>query len=186
MRLIFFGPPGAGKGTQAGFIAGRFNIPHISTGDIFRDNITRHTPLGIEAKRYSDSGNLVPDSVTNAMVKGRLEQGDCTTGFLLDGFPRTIAQADELDAMLVSMKTPLDAVINLLVPDQEILGRLSQRGRADDSVETIQHRLHVYHENTEPLVHYYRQRSLIRDVVGVGPIDDITKRILAALNHHTA
>ena len=140
MRCILFGPPGAGKGTQAEFISKHFSIPHISTGDIFRENIRNQTPLGIEAKRFSEAGNLVPDSVTIAMVRDRLSKQDCVNGFLLDGFPRTTAQADEFDAILRDLHTSLDAVINLVVPDEELVERLSKRGRADDSVDTVLHR----------------------------------------------
>ena len=184
MRLILFGPPGAGKGTQAAFIAEHFQIPHISTGDLFRENIQKQTPLGLEAKRYSEAGNLVPDSVTNAMVRERIGRDDCRAGFLLDGFPRTTAQADELDAMLADMHVSLDVVINLVVPDEELIERLSRRGRADDSVTTVAHRLHVYHGNTKPLIGHYRRRNILRDIEGVGLIDEITARILQALNGH--
>lgn len=182
MRLILFGPPGAGKGTQARYIARRFSIPHISTGDIFRDNIQRMTPLGAEVKRHSDSGNLVPDSLTNAMIRDRLAFPDCQSGFLLDGYPRTIDQADELGKILIEMDSALDAVVNLIVPDSEILERLSKRGRTDDDPDTIAHRLRVYRESTSPLIEYYRGRGLIRDVEGVGSIEDITQRILSVLN----
>lgn len=182
MRLILFGPPGAGKGTQAAFIAQHFTIPHISTGDIFRENIRNQTPLGLEAKRYSEAGNLVPDTVTNAMVRDRISKEDCTTGFLLDGFPRTTAQADEFDAMLADMHVSLDVVVNLIVPDEELVERLSKRGRADDTVETVVHRLNVYHENTKPLIGYYRQRGILRDIEGVGRIEEITALILHAIN----
>jgi adenylate kinase len=181
MRCILFGPPGAGKGTQAEFISEHFSIPHISTGDIFRENIKNQTPLGIEAKRFSEAGNLVPDTVTIAMVRDRLSKPDCINGFLLDGFPRTTAQADEFDAILRDLQTSLDAVINLVVPDEELVERLSKRGRADDSVDTVLHRLTVYHDNTKPLIGYYRSRGILCDVVGVGPIEDITASILQAL-----
>jgi adenylate kinase len=183
MRLILFGPPGAGKGTQAEFIARHFAIPHISTGDIFRENIRNKTPLGLEAQRWSDAGNLVPDSVTNAMVRDRLAQNDCATGFLLDGYPRTTAQADELAGMLKERYTALNAVVNLIVPDADLVERLLKRGRSDDTRETIARRLEVYHESTKPLIGYYRDMKLLRDVEGVGSIVDITGRILSALNH---
>jgi adenylate kinase len=181
MRCILFGPPGAGKGTQAEFISKHFSIPHISTGDIFRENIKNQTPLGIEAKRFSEAGNLVPDSVTIAMVRDRLSKQDSANGFLLDGFPRTTAQADEFDAILRDLHTSLDAVINLVVPDEELVERLSKRGRADDSVDTVLHRLNVYHDNTKPLIGYYRGRGILHDVEGVGHIEDITASILQAL-----
>ncbi len=182
MYLVIFGPPGAGKGTQAQYISEKFNVPHISTGDIFRENIKRQTPLGLEAKRYSDSGNLVPDSVTNAMIQDRLHQDDCQKGFLLDGFPRTIDQANELDGILREMDVALHAVINLLVPDGEIITRLSKRGRADDAPETIKRRLQIYHETTSPVKEFYRERGQLIDVNGVGDIGEIANIILEKIN----
>ncbi|MCB2203922.1 adenylate kinase [bacterium] len=182
MRLLIFGPPGAGKGTQAQFISTHFNIPHISTGDIFRENIRNGTPLGIEAKRYSEAGDLVPDSVTNAMVKERLEKPDTAAGFLLDGYPRTPAQAEALDSFLPDGAT-LDAVLNMIVPEEELLERLGKRGRSDDSLDTIRHRLHIYHETTEPLAEYYRGKGLLVDIQGVGDITDITGQIITAVEH---
>jgi len=182
MRLLIFGPPGAGKGTQAQFISNYFNIPHISTGDLFRENIRNDTPLGIEAKRYSDAGELVPDSVTNAMVKERLAQDDTAEGFLLDGYPRTPDQAEALGTFLPD-DTSIDAVINMIVPMEELIERLGKRGRVDDSSETIRRRLVIYHETTEPLAEYYREKGLLLDIQGVGEIDDITKQIIMAVEH---
>jgi adenylate kinase len=182
MRLIMFGPPGAGKGTQAEHVAARYTIPHISTGDLFRDNIARRTPLGLEAQRYSEAGNLVPDEVTNGMVRSRIALEDCAQGFLLDGYPRTIAQADELADMLVASGSVLDAVVNLLVPDDELIERLLKRGRADDTRDTVARRLEVYHASTKPLIGYYRERGLLRDVHGLGAIDEITRRIYSVLD----
>jgi adenylate kinase len=186
MRLIIFGPPGAGKGTQAAFIWQEFSIPHISTGDIFRENIRRSTSLGIEAKKYIDAGDLVPDSVTNAMIHDRLEMDDCIKGFLLDGYPRTPDQADALDVMLAEMHSALDAVVNLIVPDEEIITRLAKRGRSDDSVNTIRHRLHIYHKTTQPLAEYYRERDLLIDVVGVGQIEGIRSAIVNGVRSKAA
>jgi adenylate kinase len=182
MRLLIFGPPGAGKGTQAQYISTYFNIPHISTGDLFRENIRNNTTLGIEAKRYSDGGELVPDSVTNAMVKERLAKDDTAGGFLLDGYPRTPDQAEALETFLPN-ETSLDAVINMRVPMEELIERLGKRGRVDDSAETIRRRLVIYHETTEPLAEYYRERGLLLDIQGVGEIDDITKQIIMAVEH---
>jgi adenylate kinase len=184
MRLLIFGPPGAGKGTQAQYVATHFRIPHVSTGDIFRANMRDDTPLGREARTYAERGELVPDAVTNAMVEQRLAETDCAGGFLLDGYPRTVDQADALDRVLAARDTELDAVINLIVPDGEIVERLAKRGRADDARETVERRLHVYHETTKPLIGRYRAQSVLRDVEGVGAIDEITARILRALGRN--
>ncbi|MFA6235150.1 MAG: adenylate kinase [Bacteroidota bacterium] len=180
MRLLIFGPPGAGKGTQAQFISERYHIPHISTGDLFRENFTNNTPLGIEARRYSESGELVPDIVTNAMVRGRLLQDDCANGFLLDGFPRTPAQAEALDVMMPE-GTHIQVVLNMIVPVEELLKRLSTRGRQDDELDTIRRRLRIYVDTTEPLAEYYNKRGILRNIIGVGTIDDIAGRIVEAI-----
>ena len=183
MRLVLVGPPGAGKGTQAAVIAGKLGIPHIATGDIFRANVGEGTPLGLEAQRYMDAGELVPDQVTNAMVADRLAQADASDGFLLDGYPRNQGQADVLAETLSSTGTPLDAVVEIVVDVEQVVQRLLSRGqgRADDTEEVIRHRLEVYRSETEPLVEYYRQRGLLRTVDGVGSVEDVTSRILAAL-----
>ncbi len=182
MRIVIFGPPGAGKGTQAQHIAGHYKVPHISTGDIFRQNIREATPLGLEAKRYSDAGDLVPDALTNAMVKQRISAEDCRNGFLLDGYPRTVAQADELAGMLEETNSSLTVVINLIVPDAELIERLGKRGRADDTIETIGNRLKVYHESTKPLIGYYRTAGLLSDVEGVGSIEAISHNIISVID----
>ncbi len=183
MRLVLVGPPGAGKGTQAGVIAERVGIPHISTGDIFRANVGQGTPLGLQAKEYMDAGQLVPDDVTNAMVADRLTQPDVAAGFLLDGYPRNLGQADVLAANLGEAATPLDAVIEIVVDTEHVVQRLLARGqgRADDNEDVIRHRLKVYASETEPLVGYYRERGLLRTVDGVGSVDEVTARILAVL-----
>jgi adenylate kinase len=183
VRLVLVGPPGAGKGTQAGVIAERVGIPHISTGDIFRANVGQGTPLGLQAKEYMDAGQLVPDDVTNAMVADRLTQPDVAAGFLLDGYPRNLGQADVLAANLGEAATPLDAVIEIVVDTEHVVQRLLARGqgRADDNEEVIRHRLKVYASETEPLVGYYRERGLLRTVDGVGSVDEVTARILAVL-----
>jgi adenylate kinase len=181
MRLLIFGPPGAGKGTQAQFISKYYKIPHISTGDLFRENISNDTPLGIEAKRFSESGELVPDEVTNAMVRERLSQPDVADGFLLDGYPRTPSQAAALEEMLPE-GTRIRAVLNMIVPEEELLKRLSTRGRQDDELETIRRRLRIYHDTTEPLAEYYRGKGILVDIYGVGGIEDITNQILTAVN----
>jgi adenylate kinase len=185
MRLILMGPPGAGKGTQATVIAGRLGIPAISTGDIFRANVSQETPLGIEAKRYMDAGDYVPDSVTNAMVRDRIAQADARGGFLLDGYPRTVAQVEELDAMLQEHGAALDAVVALTVDRDEVVQRLLRRaeleGRADDTEDVIRRRQEVYAEQTAPLIEVYAGRGLLTEVDGMGSVDEVTARVFSAL-----
>lgn len=185
MRLVLVGPPGAGKGTQALVVAAELGIPHISTGDIFRANVTGGTPLGLEAKGFMDAGELVPDSVTNAMVADRLAQPDAATGFLLDGYPRNPEQAAVLDGELTTAGLTLDAVIEIVVDHDEVVKRLLARaitdGRADDTEDVIRRRLEVYTEQTAPLVGYYAERGLVSAVDGVGDVADVTKRILDVL-----
>jgi adenylate kinase len=186
MRLIFMGPPGAGKGTQAQVVADRFGIPAISTGDIFRSNVSRGTELGVEAKRYMDAGEYVPDSVTNLMVRHRIDEPDAEKGFLLDGYPRTLAQVDELDGMIKHTGHRLDAVIVLTVDADELVRRLTARaqseGRSDDTEEVIRRRQEVYTEQTEPLIEVYRGRGLLHEVDGIGEVDEVTTRILDSLS----
>jgi adenylate kinase len=186
MRLLIMGPPGAGKGTQAKFVAAHFGIPAISTGDIFRANVSQGTPLGVEAKRYMDAGEYVPDEVTNRMVRNRIEEPDAAGGFLLDGYPRTLAQVEELDDMVKHTGHKLDAVVVLTVDQEEIVQRLLQRaqteGRADDTEEVIRRRQEVYAEQTQPLIEVYKQRGLVREVDGLGEVDEVTKRVFAALD----
>ncbi|WP_376707718.1 adenylate kinase [Nocardioides alcanivorans] len=179
------GPPGAGKGTQAKVIATHFHIPAISTGDIFRANVAGKTPLGVEAQRYMDAGEYVPDQVTNAMVRDRLNLQDAEGGFLLDGYPRTLAQVQELDSMLDDLDSSLDAVVVLTAELDELVQRLLQRahveGRADDTEEVIRRRQQVYAEQTEPLIAVYRERGLLVEVDGMGEIDAVTHRIFDSL-----
>lgn len=186
MRLVLMGPPGAGKGTQAKIIAGRLGIPVVSTGDIFRANVSEGTPLGLEAKRYMDAGDYVPDAVTNGMVRDRLTQDDTADGFLLDGYPRTVAQVEELHAMLADSGTSLDAVVVLTVDDEELVQRLLHRaeteGRTDDTEEVIRHRQDVYNEQTAPLLEVYAGRGLLVEVDGMGAVDEVTGRVFAALD----
>lgn len=180
------GPPGAGKGTQAAVVAERFGIPAISTGDIFRANVGEGTPLGLEAKRYMDAGEYVPDSVTNNMVRDRLAQPDAEPGFLLDGYPRTLAQVEELDGMLAASGTALDAVVVLTVDSEELVQRLLKRaetsGRSDDTEEVIRHRQDVYTEQTAPLIDVYRERGLLLEVDGLGEVPEVSERIFAVLD----
>jgi adenylate kinase len=184
--MIFMGPPGAGKGTQAGVVAERFGIPAISTGDIFRANVSEGTPLGVEAKRYMDAGEYVPDSVTNDMVRNRLAESDAEPGFLLDGYPRTLAQVEELDGMLKEQDSSLDAVVVLTVDAEELVQRLLKRaetsGRTDDTEDVIRHRQDVYTEQTAPLIDVYRDRGLLVEVDGLGEVAEVSSRIFAALD----
>ncbi|MAY97189.1 adenylate kinase [uncultured Nocardioides sp.] len=186
MRMIFMGPPGAGKGTQAAVVAEKYGIPAISTGDIFRANVGEGTPLGLEAKRYMDAGEYVPDSVTNNMVRDRLAQPDAEPGFLLDGYPRTLAQVEELDGMLAASGASLDAVVVLTVDSEELVQRLLKRaetsGRSDDTEEVIRHRQGVYTEQTAPLIDVYRDRGLLLEVDGLGEVTEVSERILTALD----
>lgn len=206
MRLVLVGPPGAGKGTQAQFLAAHFSIPHISTGDIFRANLKAGTDLGNQAKGFMDRGELVPDSVTNEMVKDRLTHDDVANGFLLDGFPRNVAQAEVLRAILAEKKTPLHAVLEFSLADEEIIARLSSRRtcrecgapsvgvdkcptcggevyqREDDKAEVITRRLEVYAEQTAPIISFYRNEGLLISVSAVGNVEDITASAISALS----
>lgn len=188
-RLLIVGPPGSGKGTQAARITDQLGVVAISTGDIFRANVKEMTPLGVEAKKYMDSGDYVPDSVTNAMVRDRLAQEDVADGFLLDGYPRTVAQVAELDDILSSNGQSLDAVVLLTADEDELVARLLNRaqteGRADDTEDVIRHRLNVYTEQTQDVVAAYRDRGLVREVDGLGELDEVTGRIMSVLKSST-
>jgi adenylate kinase len=213
MRIVLVGPPGAGKGTQAKIVADRLKIPAISTGDIFRANVGAGTPLGLEARSYMDSGRLVPDSVTIAMVRDRLSQPDVANGFLLDGFPRNVPQAEELETILSGMDTKLDVVLELVVDNDEVVKRIAGRRlcrndsthifhvdfnqpsvagvcdicggelyqRDDDKEETVRERLAVYERETAPIVGFYAERGLLTTIEATGSLEDVTARILAAL-----
>jgi adenylate kinase len=207
MRLVLVGPPGAGKGTQAQFLAAHYLIPHISTGDIFRANLKAGTPLGEKAKSFMDRGELVPDSVTNEMVKDRLTHADAKSGFLLDGFPRNVAQAEVLRGILAEKKTPLHAVLEFALGDEEIVARLSSRRtcrdcgapsvgydkcptcggevyqREDDKAEVIKRRLEVYSEQTAPIIAFYRNEGLLISVSAVGSVEAITDLAISALKN---
>jgi adenylate kinase len=185
-RLLLIGAPGAGKGTQAVKLAETFGIPAISTGDIFRHNVKNETELGKLAKSYMDRGEYVPDSVTNDLVRDRLGQDDAKPGFLLDGYPRTADQVEELDSMLADQNTALDAVVLLTADTDEVVRRLLNRaieqGRADDTEDVIRRRLEVYEEQTAPLIDVYAQRNVVVTVDGLGAVDEVTARILEALS----
>ncbi len=185
-RLLIVGPPGAGKGTQAARIAEKYRIPTISTGDIFRFNIANETELGKQVKAIVDSGDYVPDSLTNALVTDRLNEADAQGGFLLDGYPRTPDQVRYLDELLASHGHALDGVVRLAADQEEVVRRLRQRsieqGRVDDSEEAIRHRQEVYQRETAPLLEMFDERGLLIEVDGLGPIDEVTARIFAALD----
>ncbi|KAA1374718.1 adenylate kinase [Aeromicrobium fastidiosum] len=185
MRLLIMGPPGAGKGTQAVGLAERIGGAHISTGDIFRANVRDQTELGQTAQRYMDAGEYVPDEVTNAMVKDRLAQDDAKDAFILDGYPRTVDQVAKLDTILAELGQQLDGVIELVVDPEELIQRLLKRaetsGRADDTEDVIRHRQEVYTAETAPLLEVYGSRGLLIEVDGVGEVDEVSRRIDAAL-----
>jgi len=184
-RLIIVGPPGAGKGTQAGRIAEGFGVPAVSTGDIFRKNVSEGTPLGVQAKAIMDAGDYVPDELTNELVKSRLAEPDAEQGFLLDGYPRTVGQVAYLDGLLAEQGTGIDAVVQLVAEQDALVERLLKRaedqGRSDDNEETIRRRQEVYTEQTAPIVAAYAERGLVVDVDGLGGIDEVGDRIQAAL-----
>ncbi|MCW2822199.1 MAG: adenylate kinase [Marmoricola sp.] len=185
MRLILMGPPGAGKGTQATGVAEHFGVPAISTGDIFRANVSNGTELGRKAKEFMDAGEYVPDEVTNLMVRNRIDEPDAEPGFLLDGYPRTLAQVEELDGMIKHTGHSLDAVVVLTVDSEELVQRLLQRaetdGRSDDTEDVIRRRQELYIEQTEPLIDVYRGRGMLIEVDGMGEVDEVTQRIFKAL-----
>ena len=212
MKIIMLGAPGAGKGTQAKQIADKYSIPHISTGDIFRANIKNGTELGKKAKQYMDQGALVPDELTCDLVMDRIQQDDCKNGFVLDGFPRTIPQAEALDAALGKINEKMDYAIDVDVPDENIVNRMSGRRaclncgatyhlisippkvegicdrcgseivlREDDKPETVQKGLKVYHEQTQPLIDYYKNQGILKSVEGTQPMDEVFKAIVTIL-----
>jgi len=212
MRMIMLGPPGAGKGTQAAILANTLKIPHISTGDIFRSNIKENTPLGVLAKSYIDAGKLVPDDVTVSIVEDRIQKPDCKKGFIMDGFPRTIPQAEKFDEMLEKIQAEIDLVINISVDDAVIIKRMAGRRmcscgrtyhiennppkvdgvcdacgsklyiRDDDKEETVLERLKTYHAQTSPLIDYYENKGKLINVDGAKSIEETTKEIIAIID----
>ena len=184
-RFLLIGPPGAGKGTQAALLANAYSIPAISTGDIFRANVKNETELGLKVKSIMDRGEYVPDSLTNELIRDRLSQADAEAGFLLDGYPRTNDQVNELDDILVSQHRILDAVILLVADTDELVRRLLKRAqeqdRADDTEDVISHRQNVYREQTQPLIEIYSARDLVVEIDGLGQVGEVTERILNAL-----
>ncbi|WP_269853724.1 adenylate kinase [Streptomyces sp. RPT161] len=218
MRIVLVGPPGAGKGTQAQYLAKNLSIPHISTGDLFRANISQGTLLGKKAQEYMNAGQLVPDEVTIAMAEDRLSQADTEQGFLLDGFPRNLAQAKALDRFLADRNLVLDAVLDLEVPEDEVVKRIAGRRicrndsshvfhvtysppkqegvcdicggelyqRDDDHEDTVRKRLEVYHNETEPIIDYYKAQNLVVTISALGKVDEVTQRAMDALQRTKA
>lgn len=185
MRIVLMGPPGAGKGTQAQAISKSLGIPHISTGEIFRDQMAKGTDLGLEAKTYMDRGEYVPDSVTNAIVDDRLSRSDAREGFLLDGYPRTADQVTELTGMLAAQEHSLDRAVEITANTDEVVARLLKRAelesRPDDTEDVIRHRMEIYAEQTEPLTRMYEEQGILVRVDGMGSVGEVTERLLAAL-----
>ena len=177
--MVLLGPPGAGKGTQAEKLAEKLGIPHVSTGDLFRHNISNETELGIEAKKYLDAGDLVPATLTNALVDSRLDDADAADGFILDGYPRSVEQAEALREMLAKRNLGLDAVVEFRVSEDELLSRLQSRGRADDTEDVILNRMKVYRDETAPLLDFYADE--LKTVDAVGSLDEVFARALRAL-----
>jgi adenylate kinase len=185
VRMLLVGPPGAGKGTQSVLLSTAFGIPAISTGDIFRANVRDETPLGVEAKGFMDRGEYVPDSLTNALVADRLANDDCESGFLLDGYPRTLDQVRALDEVLAAQGNQLDVVVELTVNPDIVIDRIrvrsSEQGRTDDTEDVMRNRLELYARETAPLIQVYGARGILVSVDGIGLIDDVTGRIVDGL-----
>ena len=186
MRIVLLGPPGSGKGTQAARLVEHLGIPHISTGALLREAAENGTELGLQAKAIADKGELVPDDVVLGMLEERLNQSDVENGFILDGYPRNLAQAKALEGVLERLGQPADEAILIDIDAEQIVKRIAKRakeeGRADDTEETVRNRLRVYAEQTAPVADFYAERGLLTRVMGDGPIDEILQRILSVLN----
>lgn len=181
MRVVFIGPPGAGKGTQSVRVATELGLTHLSTGDVLRKSRDDGESIGVEAAKHFESGQLVPDKLVLQLVDDRLTADDCQQGYLFDGFPRTLGQAESLDELLIKRGTPLDAVIEFVIPEAVLFERLSARGREDDGEETVRERLRLYSDMTEPLIGYYMGRGVLRRINALGSPDEIFDRVLSAL-----
>lgn len=181
LKIVLLGAPGTGKGTQSEKLVALYGVPQISTGDLLRKAVADQTDLGQQAKAAMDAGELVSDDIVVGMIRERLNESDTADGFILDGFPRSLAQAKALDELLVRLDRPLDRVVHVQVDDEEIVKRLLARGRADDTEETIRNRLNVFQQQTQPLVDFYREKELLATVSGVGEIDEIFERINTAI-----
>ncbi|GGF97614.1 adenylate kinase [Rhodococcoides trifolii] len=181
MRLVLLGPPGAGKGTQAKLLSEKLGIPHVSTGDLFRANIGESTPLGIEAKKYLDAGDLVPSELTVDMVRSRVAEPDATGGFILDGFPRSVGQADSLAEILAELDKKLDAVVSFVIDEDVVVERMLARGREDDTEDVIRNRMKVYRDETSPLLDYYKDHGRLVTIDAEGDVDDVNRKVLDAL-----
>jgi adenylate kinase len=186
MRIVLLGPPGSGKGTQAALLVEHLGLPHISTGELLRDAVKSGSELGVRAKSIIDKGELVPDDIVSDMLEERLGQADVAGGFILDGYPRNVAQAKSLDVMLERIKQPADEAIHIDIDPELIIARIAKRakeeGRSDDTEETVRNRLRVYEEQTAPVADYYAERGLLTRVLGEGTIEEILQRILSVLN----
>ncbi len=181
MRLILLGTPGAGKGEQATRLSGKFGIPHISTGELLRREMEEGTPLGRRISVFVDRGELVSDEIIQAILEDRVREADCQSGFILDGFPRNLNQAEFLEEALRRMRAPVDVVLNIEVPDSTVIDRLINRHRKDDTPETIRHRLGIYRKVTAPLVDYYEAAGILKRIDGDGSLEEVTQRILTSL-----
>lgn len=183
MRIVFIGPPGAGKGTQAVLLAERLGVTHLSTGEVLRAARTSGDPLGRQAAEYLDDGRLVPDELVVKLVADRLAAEDCEKGYLFDGFPRTLPQAQELDRLLGERGERIELALEFVISFEELTARLGKRGRSDDGEDTVRRRLEVYASHTRPLAEYYNQRGVLRRIQAVGGVDDVTRRVWRAVQH---